>query len=88
MKILWLLCFFALSLAQDDIEITLKELDHIVISDDAEDLTLVQFTDVDSDDQPTRIANNINHMIYSKLSINGKDYLLSIVDSGDQAFSD
>lgn len=61
----------------DDFEIILQELDHVTITEDAEQSPLQVFTSEDFDDQPTRIFNNVGDITYLTLTVEEKTYLFS-----------
>lgn len=71
-------------LAQDEnLVVVVQELDKVVISDEVTESTLLEFTDTDPDDQPTRINNSVDEISYLLLTIDGNSYFLVKPGVGD-----
>ncbi|OMJ95249.1 hypothetical protein SteCoe_1464 [Stentor coeruleus] len=81
--VLIIVCIWA-----EDFEIILQELDHVTITEDAEDNPLLAFTSEDFDDQPTRIFNNVGDITYLTLTVEEKTYLFSKPEVIDDILDD
>lgn len=85
MLLLWVFC---LSFVRGDLEIILQELDHVIITEDAEDTPLIAFTHSNFEDQPTRIFNNIDEITHFTLTVDSKSYLFATFIDDDSIIAE
>ena len=77
------------SLAQEEVyEVTLQELDTVIITDEVTESTLLEFTDTDPDEQPTRIDNNVDEISYFFLTVDGNSYFLIKPGVGESIYEE